>query len=192
MRGEISDLHKRLKTTSVYVTHDQIEAMTLGQKIVVLKDGRVEQSGPPLELYDDPVNTFVAGFLGTPSINLLDAEILVESGVAFAIFDDGSKFALDASYRLENGQKIKFGIRPEHTQLTENMDTAGIKAKIHTVENTGSDMVVFCQAESFKLTSSFKEQRNLRVGQDIVVVPDLEKVRIFDVASGDRIRSQKA
>ena len=187
VRGEISDLHKRLKTTSVYVTHDQIEAMTLGQKIVVLKDGRVEQVGAPLELYENPVNTFVAGFLGTPSINLLDATVQMDGQQVWAVLEDGSKVGLGADYAVTEGQKIVYGARPEHVQLLADADADGIGATIHSVENTGSDMVVMCEAKGYRITVAFKEQRELNAGQKIVIIPDLSKVRIFDASSGARM-----
>ena len=187
VRGEISDLHKRLKTTSVYVTHDQIEAMTLGEKIVVLRDGRVEQVGPPLELYDDPVNTFVAGFLGTPSINLLPATVRLRDGEAKAELADDSALPLGATYALTDGQRIVYGIRPEHTNLVTNDAAEGITAKIHSIENTGSDMVVLCDAAGFRITAAFKEQRALDVGQTVTLTPDASKVRIFDAATEKRV-----
>ncbi|MEF2072630.1 ABC transporter ATP-binding protein [Consotaella aegiceratis] len=192
VRGEISDLHRRLKTTSIYVTHDQIEAMTLGQKIVVLRDGRVEQVGAPLELYEDPVNTFVAGFLGTPSINLLPATVQIEGQEAFARLADGSALRLDPGYDLRPDQKIVYGVRPEHVRLATASETAGIRATIHSVENTGSDMVVFSDAQGFRITSAFKEQRDLTIDQAVVAVPDASKVLIFDAATGQRIRRANA
>ena len=187
VRGEIADLHKRLKTTSVYVTHDQIEAMTLGQKIVVLKDGRVEQVGAPLALYEYPINTFVAGFLGTPSINLLNAVVQVDDQGTWAVLEDGTRVGLGADYALTDGQTIIYGARPEHVALVTNEDADGIGATIHSVENTGSDMVIMCDARGFRITAAFKEQRDLNTGQKIVIIPDLSKVRIFDASSGARL-----
>ena len=188
VRGEISDLHRRLKTTSVYVTHDQIEAMTLGEKIVVLRDGCVEQVGPPLELYDDPVNTFVAGFLGTPSINLLPATIRLRDGVAMAELANGSELSLGAAYELTEGQGVVYGVRPEHTRLAIGDDLPGISAVIHSIENTGSDMVVLCDANGFRITAAFKEQRTLDIGETVTLMPDASKVRIFDAETEQRVR----
>jgi multiple sugar transport system ATP-binding protein len=180
VRGEIADLHRRLKTTSVYVTHDQIEAMTLGQKIVVLRDGRVEQVGAPLELYERPVNTFVAGFLGTPSINLLPATVGVREGEPFAVLDNGTALKLDGALSVTNGQPIIYGIRPEHVRLSDANDPSGIAMEVHSVENTGSDMVVFNNAGPVRITAAFKEQRPIVAGDRITAIPDLSKARVFD------------
>ncbi|TPW28218.1 sn-glycerol-3-phosphate ABC transporter ATP-binding protein UgpC [Martelella alba] len=188
VRGEIADLHKRLGTTSIYVTHDQVEAMTLGQKIVVLRDGRVEQAGPPLKLYDDPVNTFVASFLGTPSINLIAAKVEGANGEAAARLADGTLLPLGSGHAFAPGQQILYGIRPEHVRVFEGRTEDGIGATIHAVENTGSDMVILSDADGFRMTAAFKEQRPLATGQDITIVPDPSKVRVFDAESGKRIR----
>ncbi|WP_176086517.1 sn-glycerol-3-phosphate ABC transporter ATP-binding protein UgpC [Martelella sp. HB161492] len=188
VRGEIADLHKRLGTTSIYVTHDQVEAMTLGQKIVVLRDGRVEQAGAPLKLYDDPVNTFVASFLGTPSINLIAATVEGANGEAAARLVDGTLLPLGAGHGFAPGQQILYGIRPEHVRVLDGRQAGGVSATIHAVENTGSDMVILSDADGFRMTAAFKEQRPLAAGQDITIVPDPSKVRVFDAESGKRIR----
>ncbi|MCX2720965.1 ABC transporter ATP-binding protein [Roseibium salinum] len=188
VRGEIADLHRRLQTTSAYVTHDQVEAMTLGQKIVVLRDGRVEQIGRPLELYDDPVNTFVASFLGTPSINLIEATVTANGGEAGARLSDGSIMPLGHGHDCSEGQKIFYGIRPEHARLVEGEEPGSIRATIHAVENTGSDMVIVSDADGFRITAAFKEQRKLEPGDRITIVPAPHKIRIFDAVTGKRIR----
>lgn len=188
VRGEIADLHRRLQTTSVYVTHDQVEAMTLGQKIVVLKDGRVEQVGRPLELYDDPVNTFVASFLGTPSINLIEADVTGSGDACAARLPDGTEVKLGKNNGCMPGQKIFFGIRPEHARLSLEDQPGAIRARIHAVENTGSDMVILNEAEGFRITAAFKEQRALEPGASVSILPDPAKIRIFDAATGKRIR----
>ena len=114
MRTEIKELHQRLKTTSVYVTHDQIEAMTMADKIVVMKDGVVEQTGGPLDLYDQPANTFVAGFIGSPAMNLLQGTARRNgSGVEIA-FANGDRVQTPTAPRCRTGQPVLFGIRPEH------------------------------------------------------------------------------
>ncbi|WP_445678965.1 ABC transporter ATP-binding protein [Radicibacter daui] len=188
VRGEIAELHRRLGTTSVYVTHDQVEAMTLGQKIVVLRDGRVEQAGPPLELYDDPVNVFVASFLGTPSINLVEATVAANDSAAVALLKDGTLLPLGADYPVKEGQPILYAIRPEHIRLIAGAEEGGIPGSIHAIENTGSDMVVLCDAGGGRMTAAFKEQRDLAPDQPVRLVPDPARVRIFDAGSGLRIR----
>jgi multiple sugar transport system ATP-binding protein len=187
VRGEIADLHRRLKTTSVYVTHDQIEAMTLGQKIVVLRDGRVEQAGAPLDLYAKPVNTFVAGFLGTPSINLLPATVRVRDGAAYAELENGALLPLAGDIPVTDGQPVVYGVRPEHVRLTGESDAAGFRLQVRMVENTGSDMVVFCNADPVRVTAAFKEQRPVTVGETITVVPDPTKAMVFDTATQRRL-----
>ncbi len=114
MRSEIKELHQRLKTTSIYVTHDQIEAMTMGDKIVVMRDGRIEQTGSPLELYDYPANQFVAGFIGSPAMNFLPGTLRRDGGVARVELADGTR--LDAPLRAGgvDGQPVVYGTRPEH------------------------------------------------------------------------------
>src|SRR6187200_1026580 len=119
MRTEIKELHQRLKTTSIYVTHDQIEAMTMADKIVVMHDGVVEQVGEPLELYDHPANLFVAGFIGSPAMNFVDATIKRNGGAARVELQDGT--LLDAPLRSggQDGQPVVYGTRPEHLSLSD-------------------------------------------------------------------------
>src|SRR5690348_11766321 len=129
MRAEIKELHQRLKTTTVYVTHDQIEAMTMADKIVVMHDGRVEQIGAPLELYDRPANRFVAGFIGSPAMNFLPARA---NGGGIAL---GSGFSVPAKRQLKENQEIILGIRPEHLEIAQD----GFEAEVIVVEPTGSE-----------------------------------------------------
>ncbi|NJM42900.1 MAG: sn-glycerol-3-phosphate ABC transporter ATP-binding protein UgpC [Brachymonas sp.] len=120
VRAEIRELHRSLGTTSVYVTHDQIEAMTLGDRIVVLREGMVEQVGSPLELYDAPANTFVASFIGSPSINLFSAQVVESGGVLLAQLADQQCIALPAQAGLQVGLSIVIGLRPEHLRLASD------------------------------------------------------------------------
>src|SRR4051794_22722213 len=134
MRTEIKELHQRLGTTTVYVTHDQIEAMTMADIIVILRDGYIEQIGRPMEVYDHPANLFVAEFIGAPGINLLRGEVTAENG-APVLRADGIVLPLPPSAKVSGGQKIVYGIRPEH--LTPSIsDGSGIPAKISVVEPT--------------------------------------------------------
>jgi multiple sugar transport system ATP-binding protein len=126
MRTEIKELHQRLKTTSVYVTHDQIEAMTMADKIVVMKDGIVEQTGAPLDLYDTPVNTFVAGFIGSPAMNVLAGTARRENGALRIALAEGYVAEMPAGVQASDGQKVLFGIRPEHLSL----GPAGLPAEV--------------------------------------------------------------
>src|SRR5207249_11328793 len=117
MRTEIKELHQRLKTTSIYVTHDQIEAMTMADRIVVMRDGVVEQSGDPLALYDAPTNVFVAGFIGSPAMNLVPGVARVDGGAASVEFDGGVRLPMPADARAADGQPVLYGMRPEHCAL---------------------------------------------------------------------------
>ncbi|TIR26579.1 MAG: sn-glycerol-3-phosphate ABC transporter ATP-binding protein UgpC, partial [Mesorhizobium sp.] len=115
MRTEIKELHQRLKTTTIYVTHDQIEAMTMADKIVVMRDGRIEQVGAPLELFDRPANLFVAGFIGSPSMNLLKG--VVRKGDKPVVDIAGTPFPIAANSAVEDGRKVVYGVRPEHLEI---------------------------------------------------------------------------
>ncbi|MDD7973520.1 ABC transporter ATP-binding protein [Roseinatronobacter alkalisoli] len=180
VRGEIADLHKRLKTTSIYVTHDQIEAMTLGQKIVVLRNGRVEQIGRPMDLYNEPANVFVAGFIGTPSINLLHGRVRVNGTTKAVELSDGSHIPIKAGFDVTANQKVVLGLRPEHLTIAARPDAEGISVKVTAIENTGSDMVVNCEKPGLRLVAAFKEQRSIEVGQAVTIVPDHGKACLFD------------
>ncbi|WP_298838042.1 ABC transporter ATP-binding protein [uncultured Roseobacter sp.] len=173
MRTEIKELHQRLKTTTVFVTHDQIEAMTLADRIVVMQAGRIEQIGSPLELYDNPANEFVATFIGAPSMNLLDAE-LKESGIMVAgqlIAGPGGR------------GPAKLGVRPEHLILADD----GLPMEVKVVEPTGSETMVFMNFEGQTVTAVFRERHAFTSGQIIHLRPDPAHLHLFDAASGQRI-----
>ncbi|ULJ72632.1 ABC transporter ATP-binding protein [Rhizobium gallicum] len=168
MRSEIKELHQRLKTTTVYVTHDQIEAMTMADKIVVMRNGRVEQIGKPLELFDRPANTFVATFIGSPSMNLFEGKVL-----------DG-KFAIrGATLPLplgQNGVDAKtYGIRPEHLSI----QAEGTLATVIVVEPTGSETHVLVKLGDADVTLMLRDRIELQPGQTISIAPDLTKVHLF-------------
>ena len=127
MRTEIKELHQRLKTTSIYVTHDQIEAMTMADRIVVMRDGIVEQIGTPLTLYDTPVNTFVAAFIGSPAMNLVPGIARIDGAAPGVEFDGGVVLPLPAAARPANGQRVLYGMRPEHCMVAQN---AGLPAEV--------------------------------------------------------------
>src|SRR5580765_3811591 len=133
MRTEIKELHQRLKTTTVYVTHDQIEAMTMGDQIVVMKDGRIEQTGSPLDLYDHPANLFVAGFIGSPAMNFLPGTLRRGGAGAHVELPDGTLLAAPRASGGTDGQSVVFGTRPEHLTLA---DAGGIPAKVVVMEPT--------------------------------------------------------
>ena len=120
MRTEIKELHQRLKTTAIYVTHDQIEAMTMADRIVVMQDGIVEQVGAPLDLYDRPANLFVAGFIGSPAMNFIDATVQRNGGAPVAVAGDGTQLPLPRGAAVAGATEVVYGMRPEHLQLRED------------------------------------------------------------------------
>lgn len=188
VRGEIRELHRRLKTTSVYVTHDQIEAMTMGQMIVVLREGRIEQVGSPLELYDCPANLFVAGFIGSPEINQLKGEVTLQNGEMMLRLNDGSLLSLPPGVQVQPQQKVVYAIRPEQVNVVSEAEQSGaLKATITAIENTGSDMQLFCNTGGGAFTSVFKQRLNVREGETVWLQPRLTGIHIFDAESGQRI-----
>ncbi len=185
MRTEIKELHQRLKTTSVYVTHDQIEAMTMADRIVVMHDGIVEQNGSPLDLYDNPANLFVAGFIGSPAMNFIDATIKRNGGAPSAVTEDGTALPLAPDVSGQDGQKIVYGVRPEH--LTMASESSGAPAEVVVVEPTGAETLVFSRIAGKDVTAVFRERHQFTPGQQIHLAPDLSTVHLFDKASGQRI-----
>jgi multiple sugar transport system ATP-binding protein len=183
MRTEIKELHQRLKTTSVYVTHDQIEAMTMADKIVVMKDGVVEQTGSPLELYDRPVNTFVAGFIGSPAMNMLAGQARRADGAVHVELAGGYAVSLPPSLQVDDGQQVLLGIRPEHLALA----TDGLPADVIVVEPTGADTQLYCEVGGADVNVVLRDRTGTRAGDGVRLAPDLSKVHLFDAASGRRI-----
>jgi multiple sugar transport system ATP-binding protein len=183
MRTEIKALHQRLKTTSIYVTHDQIEAMTMADRIVVMNAGRVEQIGAPLELYDRPGNLFVAGFLGSPSMNFIDGTYTRKDGNASVITEAGTILPVPDLPAAADGQKVVFGVRPEHLKLGGN----GVEATVEVVEPTGANVEVFADLAGAEICAMFAERHLFDPGEKIILGWDLEKVHLFDKESGQRI-----
>ena len=177
MRKEIRALHDRLGATSVYVTHDQIEAMTMADWVVVMRDGIIEQQGKPLDLYDRPVNRFVAGFIGSPAMNFMSGRIS-DTGNS-VVLDDGAG-TLPSARSLEPGREVVAGIRPEH------LDVAGTNATFHldvgVVESTGSATYLTSRDGNFQLVQS--ERTTLSPGDRIGLSIDPAKVHIFDPQTG--------
>ena len=184
MRTEIKELHQRLKTTSIYVTHDQIEAMTMADRIVVMRDGIVEQSGNPLELYDTPANTFVAGFIGSPAMNLVPGVARVDGGAPSVEFEGGVRLPMPASARPSEGQPVLYGMRPEHCAVASG---EGLPAEVVVVEPTGADTQLFCRFNGQEVTSLVRDRVDCRAGDRIGLVPDIARAQIFDVATGARL-----
>ncbi len=187
MRSEIKELHQRLKTTSIYVTHDQIEAMTMGDKIVVMRDGYIEQTGSPLELYDHPVNLFVAGFIGSPAMNFLPGTLRVAGGAASVELGDGTKLMAPTNAGGVDGQSVVYGTRPEHMLLVGAQTDASIPLKVAVVEPTGAETFVACRHQGSELSVVFHERHDFAPGSTIHLQPDLQRAHLFDAASGKRL-----
>ncbi len=179
MRTEIKDLHERLKTTTVYVTHDQIEAMTMADKIVILKDGVIEQQGAPLDVYDRPDNLFVASFIGSPAMNLIKGT--VHKGKFLA--GDGSKIDFPKGHKAQEGQDIVFGVRPEHLEVGK-----GFNIKISVTEPTGPEIHIYGDMGSDEICAVVRERIDLKRGQILGLKPMDGKVHLFDAASGKVIK----
>ena len=187
MRAEIKALHQRLKTTTVYVTHDQVEAMTMADRIVVMQDGRVEQIGTPLDLYDMPDNAFVASFIGSPAMNLIEGNIVNGPGGPAFHARNGAVLPVPAGWRFAGGEAVTYGVRPEHLALA-NADT-GVATEIIVVEPTGSEIQVLVSLRGQQVVGVFRERTGLRPGETLHVRPDVDKISLFDTASGHRIRA---
>ncbi|MDB5585673.1 MAG: ugpC [Devosia sp.] len=175
MRGEIKSLHQRLGVTTIYVTHDQVEAMTMADKIVVLNAGKVEQIGAPLDLYDRPVNQFVAGFIGSPSMNFIGGKITADGFAAAGI-------VLPLPPGLAIGDAV-YGIRPEHFELSP----AGVAATVLLVEPMGSETQVTMTLGEHQVIGVFRERVKAKPGETIMVRPDPASVHLFDATTGARI-----
>jgi multiple sugar transport system ATP-binding protein len=169
MRAEIKELHQRLKVTTVYVTHDQIEAMTMADKIVVMNGGNIEQIGRPLDLYDRPANLFVAGFIGSPAMNLVKGTV---SNGALRMEDAAPK----------EGPAV-YGVRPEHLTI----DPQGIPATVQVVEPTGSETQVMMRIGGQIVIGAFRERVSAKPGEILPVRPDTTLVHLFDQQTGQRL-----
>jgi multiple sugar transport system ATP-binding protein len=182
MRTEIKALHQRLTTTSIYVTHDQVEAMTMADRIVVMHDGIVEQIGTPLELYDSPANLFVAGFIGSPAMNFVNGTLRRDNGAVWVEAQDGTRLPATPNAPGQNGQSVIYGFRPEHMTLAGG--DQGVPAKVIVVEPTGADTFVYADVAGTQACAIFTERHAFEPGEMIRLQPDLHVVHLFDASSG--------
>jgi len=195
-RVELNKLHQRLATTMIYVTHDQIEAMTLGDRIVIMDQGLIQQVASPLNLYDEPWNLFVAGFIGMPAMNFLDGKLEASSG-AMIFMDGGGKIRVpvpaDSAKKLEShaGKAVKLGIRPEHIHdPASGKDVPGgvtVSAKVDVVESLGDTKVVYFTHDGHRFIGKVDAHVPAEVGQNMDLVFDARKVHLFDAASGQNL-----
>jgi multiple sugar transport system ATP-binding protein len=177
MRSEIKALHQRLKTTTVYVTHDQVEAMTMADRIAVMNEGRIEQLGEPLELYDRPANLFVAQFIGSPAMNVLEGSYRNSHVEAL-----GARWPVSGA-RAAEGQRVKYGIRPEHLELA----ASGVPAEVVVVEPMGAETELLLKVENQTITVTTHGRSSIGPGERAFLAPRLEHVHLFDAATGARL-----
>jgi multiple sugar transport system ATP-binding protein len=185
MGTEIKALHQRLKTTTIYVTHDQVEAMTMADRIVVMHDGIVEQVGTPLELYDHPANTFVAGFIGSPAMNFVEGTLRNGAGAARVETGGGQIVRVLSAGRGREGQKVIVGVRPEHLSL--GAANEGFSGKVTVVEPTGAETQIFVDTPAGPVTAVFTERHDFAPGTPIVLKPRPEAIHLFDAQSGQHL-----
>jgi multiple sugar transport system ATP-binding protein len=182
MRTEIKELHQRLKTTTVYVTHDQVEAMTMADKIVVMHDGVVEQLGEPLELYDRPRNLFVAGFIGSPAMNFLKGVIDRNGGTPVFRSEGTLQFPLNGNVAVGE-RPVVLGVRPEHVMLRSD----GVQAEVVVVEPTGSETQVGFRNGRDDFICLFRERIAARPGETMQIAPMPGCMHFFDAETAERI-----
>jgi multiple sugar transport system ATP-binding protein len=187
MRAEIIKLHKTLETTMIYVTHDQVEAMTMADKIVVMKDGIIHQIDSPLNLYNNPVNLFVAGFIGSPAINQLSGKIIEKDSLLY-FTDNDVTLQIDEEHHeaLKDhvNKEVTLGIRPEDIYDSEYDDLAENPEKIEAfcdlVEPMGNEFVVFLETKNSKLTARFDPKKMPIIDENIKITIDMKRIKIFD------------
>jgi multiple sugar transport system ATP-binding protein len=187
-RAEIARLHQRLKTTIVYVTHDQVEAMTMGNRIAVMSEGRLQQVGTPQELYDFPVNRFVAGFIGSPSMNFIDVDLQGSDGTA-RLAGPGITIPLPDRYRemvASAGRTLVAGVRPEHFELGKEADgaAASVDGVAEVVEYLGNEELLHVTMNDRDLVAIVDSSQQVKPGQNVTLNVPLEKVYLFDPESG--------
>ncbi len=184
MRAEIKELHQRLRTTSVYVTHDQIEAMTMADQIVVMHDGIVEQHGKPLTIYDHPANLFVAGFIGSPAMNFIPGTFRNHPAGAQIEFADGTCLPVprSATAAQADGLKVVYGVRPEHLSISTG--EPGLRSVVTVVEPTGANTEVYSRFCNIDIISIFRERHDFVAGDILSLVPNPDHTHLFDAQSG--------
>ena len=190
MRAEIKALHRRLKTTMVYVTHDQVEAMTMADRIVVMNGGIVEQVGAPLDLYDHPANLFVAGFIGSPAMNLVEGKVERHNNEAVFRTNRGLMLPLPRSVsQSQEGKPAIFGVRPEHIEQPKGRRTADFLPLLSVVEPTGSETQVITEIEGHQFTVVLRGRVDHKLGDVMPLMIDRSKIHLFDQETGKAIHT---
>jgi len=188
MRAELAELHQRLKTTTVYVTHDQVEAMTLGYRVAVMKDGVVQQYDSPQTIYDHPANMFVAGFIGSPPMNFLQARLAEEDG---RVYVQGKGFKLlipedkvTDQVRGYLGREVVFGIRPEDLRtpemVREDRTEASFPGKVRVREPLGDELIIYADCAGEEVVAKLDPHLSIEPGQEITLIAAMERMHLFD------------
>jgi len=177
MRVELKRLHERLETTAIYVTHDQVEAMTLGDRVVVMKDGRVQQVGEPLELYGKPANKFVAGFIGSPAMNFVDVSI---SGDGVWAETEGIRLQVPGRLRSHGGRRLTLGIRPEALRIANGIDDSSFATKVDVVEPLGNEILVNFRAGGVAMVARVDPGVRIKAHDSINLALDPQRLHFFD------------
>ncbi|HBS78161.1 MAG: sugar ABC transporter ATP-binding protein [Pseudomonas sp.] len=191
MRTEIKLMHQRLKTTTVYVTHDQIEAMTLGDKVAVMKDGIVQQFGTPKEIYNDPANLFVASFIGSPPMNFIPLRLSRHAGGWRALLESGQN-RCELPLNLADGQSLEgreviLGIRPEQISVGAEVDLPSLRAEVQVIEPTGPDTMIFVSLNQTKVCCRLSPDAAPNPGESLTLQFEPDKVLLFDAQTGERL-----
>ncbi|MCK4232812.1 sn-glycerol-3-phosphate ABC transporter ATP-binding protein UgpC [candidate division WOR-3 bacterium] len=193
MRAELSKLHNRLQATMIYVTHDQTEAMTMGDRIVVLKDGKIQQISDPINLYNNPDNIFVAGFIGSPSMNFIHGKITGNEKIFFV----NENVRIEIKEMIVNGirsfinKEIIWGIRPEHLIPVSCKEKESFDAIISVVEPMGNEIFLYLDLEGFELVARVESQSGFKVGENLRLKPHVELTHFFNIETGKKIGNLK-
>jgi len=192
MRTEISKLHKQLGATMIYVTHDQTEAMTMGDRIVIMKDGIVNQVDTPLNLYNKPVNQFVAGFIGSPAMNFLSGTISEKSDLIFTSDKSELKFNFSSEQKSDlidySGQEVVIGIRPEDISIEKtNIKSIEQECCLDVIEPMGNETFIYFEIEKVQFIARVKPLHDIKVGGKIKLYIDPEKIYLFDKKTGNNL-----
>ena len=194
MRAELQELHQNLQTTSMYVTHDQVEAMTLGRRVAVMESGIIQQYDHPQTIYDHPNNKFVAGFIGSPSMNFLNSKLHKKDG---KILVDGSSFAVELPKKFHDdvqdylGKEVTFGIRPENLKAEETLrepdESKRIDVHVRVTEPLGDEIVVYADSGDQELVAQLDPRVDISPNQDVSYYAELDYMHLFDKESGEAI-----
>ncbi|MFG3452862.1 ABC transporter ATP-binding protein [Stutzerimonas stutzeri] len=191
MRTEIKLMHQRLKTTTVYVTHDQIEAMTLGDKVAVMKDGIVQQFGTPKEIYNNPANLFVASFIGSPPMNFIPLRLSRDAAGWRALLESGQdrcELPLDlANGQSLEGREVILGIRPEQISVGTEAGQPSLRAEVQVIEPTGPDTMIFVSLNQTKVCCRLAPDAAPNPGTSLTLQFEPDKVLLFDAQTGERL-----